>query len=121
MAKQVKGVRANKPNDSFGVTNNDNLYRGKYREDVYKDEQVLEQGSIVEIEHPELGKMRMPKPPVNFEGQEEFPRSLAPILGADTREVLADLGIEDDIISSMEEREEQNRVMLASFTPVSTE
>tara|TARA_Y100000739_G_scaffold222429_1_gene223957 strand:- start:393 stop:1604 length:1212 start_codon:yes stop_codon:yes gene_type:complete len=90
-------------------------------EDVYKDEQVLEQGSIVEIEHPELGKMRMPKPPVNFEGQEEFPRSLAPILGADTREVLADLGIEDDIISSMEEREEQNRIMLASFTPVSTE
>ena len=90
-------------------------------EDVYKDEQVLEQGSIVEIEHPELGKMRMPKPPVNFEGQEAFPRSLAPILGADTREVLADLGIEDDIISSMEEREEQNRIMLASFTPVSTE
>ena len=90
-------------------------------EDVYKDEQVLDQGSIVEIDHPELGKMRMPKPPVNFVGQAEFPRSLAPILGADTREVLADLGIEDDIISSMEEREEQNRVMLASFTPVSTE
>ena len=90
-------------------------------EDVYKDEQVLDQGSIVEIDHPELGKMRMPKPPVNFVGQAEFPRSLAPILGADTREVLADLGIEDDIISSMEEREEQNRIMLASFTPVSTE
>ena len=90
-------------------------------EDVYKDEQVLDQGSIVEIEHPELGKMRMPKPPVNFVGQAEFPRSLAPILGADTREVLAELGIEDDIISKMEEREEQNRIMLASFTPVSTE
>ena len=39
MATQVKGVRANKPNDSFGVTNNENLYRGKYREDVYKDEE----------------------------------------------------------------------------------
>ena len=45
MATQVKGVRANKPNDSFGVTNNKNLYRGKYREDVYKDdeEEVVEQ------------------------------------------------------------------------------
>ena len=90
-------------------------------EDVYKDEQVLDQGSIVEIEHPELGKMRMPKPPVNFKGQAEFPRSLAPILGADTREVLTDLGIKDDIISTMEEREKQNRVMLESFTPISTE
>ena len=39
MAKQVKGARANKPNDSFGTINNPNLYRGKYREDVYKDDE----------------------------------------------------------------------------------
>ena len=39
MATQVKGVRANKPNDSFGVTNNKNLYRSKYRDDVYKDDE----------------------------------------------------------------------------------
>lgn len=37
MAK-VRGQRANKPNDSFGVTNNDQLYRGKYRDEVYKDD-----------------------------------------------------------------------------------
>ena len=36
---KVKGVRANKPNDSFGVINNKNLYRNKYREDVYKDDE----------------------------------------------------------------------------------
>ena len=90
-------------------------------EDVYRDEQVLDQGSIVEIEHPELGKMRMPKPPVKFIGQAEFPRSLAPILGADTREVLADLGIEEEVIGKLEEREEQNRILLESFNPISTE
>jgi len=39
MATQVKGVRANKPNDSFGVINNKNLYRGKYRDDVYNDDE----------------------------------------------------------------------------------
>ena len=39
MAKQVKGVRANKPNDSFGTINEPNLYRNKYREDVYKDDE----------------------------------------------------------------------------------
>jgi anion-transporting ArsA/GET3 family ATPase len=38
MAKRVRGHRANKPNDSFGTTNDGNLYRGKYREEVYKDE-----------------------------------------------------------------------------------
>jgi len=35
---RVRGVRANKPNDSFGTINDDSLYRGKHRADVYKDE-----------------------------------------------------------------------------------
>ena len=39
MATQVKGVSANKPNDSFGTINNSNLYRGAYKEDVYKDDE----------------------------------------------------------------------------------
>ena len=38
MAKKTRGHRANKANDSFGTINNDSLYRGKYREDVYKDD-----------------------------------------------------------------------------------
>jgi len=36
MAKQ-RGHRANKANDSFGTVNDDSLYRGKYREEVYQD------------------------------------------------------------------------------------
>jgi len=40
MAKQkVRGHRANKPNDSFGTVNDEGLYRGKYREEVYEDEE----------------------------------------------------------------------------------
>jgi len=40
MAKRVKGHRANKANDSFGLgtVNNDTLYRGKYREEVYNED-----------------------------------------------------------------------------------
>lgn len=37
MAK-AKGHRANKVNDSFGVMNNDSLYRNKYHEEVKKDD-----------------------------------------------------------------------------------
>mgnify|MGYP001461331909 CR=1 FL=1 len=37
MAKP-KGHRANKSNDSFGTINDDSLYRGKYRQEVYQDD-----------------------------------------------------------------------------------
>jgi hypothetical protein len=47
MAKP-KGHRANKANDSFGTVNDDNLYRGKYREEVYKDDDE----EVVEAEGP---------------------------------------------------------------------
>jgi|MGYP003113328841 hypothetical protein len=40
MAKQ-KGHRANKPNDNKGTIDNDSLYRNKYREDVYKDDEEV--------------------------------------------------------------------------------
>jgi len=35
--------------------------------------------------------------------------------GADTREVLESLGVENDHIIKIEDREEQNRILLASF------
>lgn len=38
MAKKARGHRANKANDSFGTVNNESLYRGKYRDEVYEDE-----------------------------------------------------------------------------------
>ena len=82
---------------------------------VHLDPQVIEQGSIVEIDHPELGKMRMPKPPANLKGQKEFPRTLAPILGFDNRQILEELKIENDIIERMEEREDQNRMLIKAM------
>lgn len=42
MAK-ARGHRANKANDSFGTVNNESLYRGKYREEVYKDDDDAEE------------------------------------------------------------------------------
>ena len=89
--------------------------------EVYKDPQVVAQGSITEIDHPELGIMRMPKPPANLKGQSSFPRSLAPILGYDNREVLSSINIDDDTIQRMEDREKQNREMLASLMQANEE
>lgn len=57
MAKKVRGHRANKPNDSFGTINNESLYRGKYRDDVYLDEDdeenVEQQAQPEDEEQPE--------------------------------------------------------------------
>ena len=38
MAQKVRGHRANKPNDSFGTINSETLYRGKYRDEVYEED-----------------------------------------------------------------------------------
>ena len=89
--------------------------------EVYLDPQVIDQNSIVEIEHPDLGIMRMSKPPANLKGQEIFPRSLAPILGFDNREVLSAIEIDNDTIDRMEAREKQNREMLASLMQAAEE
>ena len=54
MAKKVRGQRANKPNDSFGTINNEGLYRGSYRDEVYtEDEDVEQQAQPEEEEQPE--------------------------------------------------------------------
>ena len=84
-------------------------------DDIHKDPQVVEQGSLVEVEHPITGTMRMPRPPFKFLNQDKFPKKQATILGADTREVLESLGVENEHILKIEDREEQNRKLLASF------
>ena len=54
MAKQkVRGHRANKPNDSFGTVNDEGLYRGKYREEVYEDEEDNVEVEAQQEEQPE--------------------------------------------------------------------
>ena len=81
-------------------------------DEIHKDPQVIEQGSLVEVEHPIAGKMRMPKPPFNFFNQNDFPKSHAPILGQHNREVLSELGVEEKELKRMEERERVNKEMI---------
>ena len=43
-SKKVKGARANKPNDSFGTINNNDLYKNsQYSKDLDKDDEEVEQ------------------------------------------------------------------------------
>ena len=81
-------------------------------DEIHEDPQVIEQGSLIETEHPLAGKMRMPKPPFNFLNQNEFPKSHAPVLGQHNREVLSELGVEEKELTRMEEREKANKEII---------
>ena len=74
-------------------------------DEIHKDPQVIHQNSLVEVDHPIAGNMRMPKPPFNFLNQDIFPKSHAPILGQHNREILTELGVDEEEIKRMELRE----------------
>ena len=80
-----------------------------FRDEVHLDPQVQHNQSLVETVHPVIGKMRYPRPPVDFGAQAEFPTRHAPFLGDHTREILGDLNISDEEIKRLELRDAQDR------------
>ena len=97
--------------DSFGVP----VARVNSLDTVHEDEQVLQQRSLVEVDHPEIGPMRLPRPPAHFDGQgpiEEFPARHAASLGAHTREVLEEIGTDEALISAIERRDAEQAAQL---------
>ena len=97
--------------EAFGVP----VARVNSLDEVHQDPQVRHAGSLVETRHPVLGAMRYPRPPFHFEGQAAFPARHAPLLGDHTREILAELGIDENEIKRLEERDAANRERLRSL------
>ena len=85
-------------------------------DEIHKDPQVIQQESLIEVDHPVAGQMRMPRPPFNFIDQNEFPKSHAPSLGMHNREILTDLGVDEENIKRMEEREKANKELIEAMT-----
>jgi crotonobetainyl-CoA:carnitine CoA-transferase CaiB-like acyl-CoA transferase len=60
--------------------------------EVVDDPQVAANGYILDVDHPEHGRLRVCASPVQFNGEPPTIRSHAPECGADTEAVLLDLG-----------------------------
>jgi crotonobetainyl-CoA:carnitine CoA-transferase CaiB-like acyl-CoA transferase len=63
--------------------------------DLLIDPVICERGILEELEHPVAGAYRQPKHPVHFSESPASIRRHAPMLGADTVDILAELGLNE--------------------------
>lgn len=65
-------------------------------DDVVSDQQMAANGVFVEIDDPELGRVRSVSSPFELDSHAKVPSASAPRLGEHSREILAELGIGGD-------------------------
>jgi crotonobetainyl-CoA:carnitine CoA-transferase CaiB-like acyl-CoA transferase len=58
-------------------------------DEVYEWEQTRSQGLVIEVDHPELGQIELPGPPLRFDGEPPARHAPPPLLGQHNTEVLA--------------------------------
>jgi crotonobetainyl-CoA:carnitine CoA-transferase CaiB-like acyl-CoA transferase len=68
---------------------------------VGADPQVSHNEMIVETTHPRAGAVRMVGSPLRVDGSPARAAAAPPVLGQDTRQVLADLGADETIIDRL--------------------
>ena len=71
------------------------------RSDVIDHPQVLANGTILRMDHPSAGPIRLARPPARFDAFALGPLAPARRLGADTRAVLTEAGLTDDAIADL--------------------
>ncbi|MFC4051455.1 CaiB/BaiF CoA transferase family protein [Actinomadura syzygii] len=64
-------------------------------DEVYESPQTRSQGLVVEVDHPQLGRIELPGPPLRFDGAPPRGHTAPPLLGEHTGAVLAWLDEQD--------------------------
>jgi len=71
------------------------------RGEIIKNEQVVARQIIEELDQPSVGRIRQPKPAARFQTNAARIGGPAPRIGEHSRQILRDLGYEDDAIAEM--------------------
>lgn len=74
------------------------------RDQLVRHPQLVENGLVVESDHPNTGRMQQARPPERFELTPSELRRPAPLLGEHSDEVLAELGWSGDEVARLRER-----------------
>ena len=70
-------------------------------DDVVADQQMAANGVFLEVDDPDLGRVRTVDSPLHIEAHPKVARGSAPRLGEHTREILADIGMAGDEIDAL--------------------
>ncbi len=73
-------------------------------DDVVGDKQLAANGVFLEIDDPELGRVRTVDSPLSIESHPKVARKSAPRIGEHTREILAEIGLASTEIDALVER-----------------
>ncbi len=71
------------------------------RREMYQHPQVVANGSVIETDHPQAGRLRQARTPARFSATPTEPPHPARRLGEDTRDVLAEIGYSASAISEL--------------------
>jgi crotonobetainyl-CoA:carnitine CoA-transferase CaiB-like acyl-CoA transferase len=72
-------------------------------DELHEHPQVLANGTLAETQHPNMGRLREPRPPVRFAATPAEIRLPAPALGQHTDEILAESGVAPREIEALRE------------------
>jgi len=69
--------------------------------DVMNDQQVVARGAVREVDHPVIGRIRMPRQGATFASSGEPELGPAPLHAQHTDEILGELGYDDEVIARL--------------------
>jgi benzylsuccinate CoA-transferase BbsF subunit len=73
-------------------------------EDLYRDPQLRERGFVIEVEHPDIGRLEYPAPLYHLSATPAAVKGHAPRLGADTADILKEsLGLTESDVAELHE------------------